>query len=75
MITRFLFWLLLHLEGGETMLALFMAQRIIKYPEQYKFSDMPETMKPQIATVLIDSGAEHLIDDPAYLPKETEGTV
>lgn len=72
MMARLWLWLLVTLEGGGEMLAMFMATQIIKYPERYKFSDMPFTMKSQIATILIDNGAEHLIDDSAHLP-QSEG--
>lgn len=50
-------------------MAMFMAIQIIKYPDKYKFSGMPETLKAQIATHLIDSGAESLIDEASYLAK------
>ena len=65
-------WLIIQLvkwKGGSELVILFMAQQIIKYPERYKFSDMPNSLKAQIAEVLIDSGAAHLIDEDEFKPQ------
>lgn len=61
LLLRFLIW-----RGGGDLLVLFMAMQIIKHPERYLFSDMPNSLKAQIAEVLIDSGAAHLINEEQY---------
>lgn len=61
MIARFLFWLLLKLEGSEDMTALFFAQRIILNKLTYK--EVPSTLKEGVKEVLIDSGLEFLIEE------------
>lgn len=45
---------------------LFMSQQIIRHPEMYLFSAMPNSLKPQIAENLIELGAGHLIDEEEY---------
>lgn len=60
MITRFLLWLLLHLEGGETMMAMFFAQRVILGKTEYK--DVPSTLQEGVKEILVDSGLGFLID-------------
>ena len=61
MIARFLFWLLLKSEGGEGMMALFFAQRIIL--GKLTFKEVPSTLKDGVKEVLIDSGLESLIEE------------
>ncbi|WP_339273606.1 hypothetical protein MKY59_20960 [Paenibacillus sp. FSL W8-0426] len=60
MIQRVLFWLLLRLEGGETMVAMFFAQRIILGKTEYKV--VPESLREQVDEILIDSGVEFMIE-------------
>lgn len=48
------------------MLVKFMAQQIIRHPQRYLFSDMPNSLKAQIAAVLIENDAAHLINEEEY---------
>lgn len=43
------------------MMAMFFAQRVIL--DKTKFADVPKTLKPQVAEILIDSGLEYLVPD------------
>lgn len=61
MITHFLFWILLKLEGGEVMMAMFFAQRVILGKTAY--SEVPSTLQPGVREILVDSGLEFLIDE------------
>lgn len=61
MIRRFLFWLLLSLEGGDTMVAMFFAQRVILGKTEYR--TIPPTLRDQVNEILIDSGVEFLITE------------
>lgn len=49
------------------MMALFFAQRVIL--GKTKFEEVPATLKPQVAEILIDSGLTELITEEEYLPK------
>lgn len=60
MITRFLFWLLSKMEGGEDMMAMFFAQRVILGKTAY--SEVPSTLQPGVKEILIDSGLVFLVD-------------
>lgn len=60
MITRFLFWLLLKLEGGDTMMAMFFAQRVILGKTAY--IEVPASLQPGVRDILVESGLEFLID-------------
>lgn len=60
MITRFLFWLLFQLEGGDTMMAMFFAQRVILGKTAY--SEVPITLQPRVKDILVESGLEFLIE-------------
>lgn len=61
MITRFLFWLLLKLEGGDTMMAMFFAQRVIL--GKTAFSEVPTTLQPGVKDILVESGLDFLIEE------------
>lgn len=61
MITRFLLWVLLHLEGGETMMAMFFAQRVIL--DKTKYSEVPSTLQAGVKEILVDSGLGFLIEE------------
>lgn len=50
---------LLKLKGGDEMMAMFVAQRIILGKADFKTS--PALLKPQVKEILIDSGLEHLV--------------
>lgn len=60
MIRRILFWLLLRTEGGDTMVAMFFAQRIIFGITEYKV--VPATLREQVDAILTESGVEFLIE-------------
>lgn len=49
------------LEGGDNMIAMFVAQRILLGKADYATS--PNSLKPQVAQILRESGAEHLITE------------
>lgn len=61
MIARFLFWLLLRLEGGETMMAMFFAQRVILGKTEWK--DVPPTLQEGVKEILVDSGLGFLVEE------------
>lgn len=61
MITRFLLWLLLHLEGGDTMMAMFFAQRVIL--EKTKYSEVPSSLQAGVKEILEDSGLGFLVEE------------
>lgn len=61
MITRFLFWLLLKLEGGDTMMAMFFAQRVILGKTQW--NEVPSTLQPGVKEILDDSGLGFFVDE------------
>lgn len=48
-------------EGGDIMIAMFVAQRILLGKADFKTS--PNSLKPQVAEILRESGAEHLITE------------
>lgn len=60
MITRFLLWLLLHLEGGDTMMAMFFAQRVIL--GKTKWDEVPASLQPGVKEILEDSGLGFLVE-------------
>ena len=47
------------MKGGDIMIAMFVAQRILLGKADFKTS--PNSLKPQVAEILRESGAEHLI--------------
>lgn len=59
MIRAFLFWALNHLKGGEDMMAMFFAQRVILEKTAYK--DVPSTLKPAVKEILEESGLGYLV--------------
>lgn len=59
--TRFLFWLLLKLEGGEVMMAMFFAQRVILGKTAY--NEVPVSLQPGVKDILVDSGLGFLIEE------------
>lgn len=52
MIQRLLFWILLRLEGGDTMVAMFFAQRIIFGTTEYK--TVPTSLRAQVDAILTE---------------------
>lgn len=49
-----LYKIILLFQGGEIMMAMFFAQRVIL--EKTAFKDVPSTLKPQVKEILEDSG-------------------
>lgn len=52
--------LLLFLMGGETMMAMLMAQRVIL--GKMTFAEVPASLQPQVKEILIDSGMGYLAE-------------
>ena len=52
--------IMIFLAGGETMMAMLMAQRVIL--EKMTFSQVPSTLQPAVREILIDSGLEFLAE-------------
>lgn len=57
---RFFQWILLYLRGGETMMAMFFAQRVIL--GKTAFSEVPTTLQPGVKEILEDSGVGFLAE-------------
>lgn len=60
---RFSIAALILMKGGEDMMAMFFAQRIIL--GKIKFSRVPDKLKPRVREILVECGCEDLIDDEA----------
>jgi len=58
---RFLLWILLYLRGGETMMAMFFAQRVIL--EKTKFSEVPSSLQEGVKEILEESGVGFLAEE------------
>jgi hypothetical protein len=56
-----LFLLNIVLKGDIQMMAMFFAQRVIL--QKTTFAQVPNTLKPQVAEILIDSGLPVLVPD------------
>ena len=52
--------LLIYLMGGETMMAMLMAQRVIL--EKMTFEEVPSTLQPAVKEILVDSGLGFLAE-------------
>lgn len=57
---RFLKWIVLYFKGGEIMMAMFFAQRVILGKTQY--SEVPSTLQPGVMEILEDSGLGFLAE-------------
>lgn len=57
---RFLKWVVLYFKGGEIMMAMFFAQRVILGKTQY--SEVPSTLQPGVKEILEDSGLGFLAE-------------
>ena len=55
-----LFRLLFGGKGGETMMAMLLAQRIIL--GKLTFAEVPESLKPKVKEILVDSGVPELAE-------------
>lgn len=51
---NFVNWIQLYFKGGEEMMAMFFAQRVILEKTAYK--DVPSTLKPLVKEILEESG-------------------
>lgn len=61
---RDIFWRLFLLflgEGGEIMMAMFFAQRVILGKTEFK--NVPAKLKPQVKELLVDSGLPELAEE------------
>lgn len=57
---RFLSWMILYFKGGEIMMAMFFAQRVILGKTQY--SEVPTSLQPGVKEILEDSGLGSLAE-------------
>lgn len=57
---RFLKWAILYFKGGEIMMAMFFAQRVILGKTQY--SEVPTTLQPGVKEILEESGLRSLAE-------------
>lgn len=57
---RFLKWIVLYFKGGEIMMAMFFAQRVILGKTQY--SEVPSTLQPGVKEILEESGLDFLAE-------------
>lgn len=55
---NFFNWIKLYFKGGEMMMIIFLANRIIL--GKLKFKDVPEVLKERVKQELIDNGLEFL---------------
>ena len=57
---QFLKWVVLYFKGGETMMAMFFAQRVILGKTQY--SEVPSTLQAGVKEILVESGLDFLAE-------------
>lgn len=57
---RFFKWIVLYFKGGEIMMAMFFAQRVILGKTQY--SEVPPTLQPGVKEILVESGLDFLAE-------------
>lgn len=60
MIRVYLAYVLFCLKGGDTMMAMFFAQRVIL--GKTKYTDVPAKLKEETKEILVDSGLAYLAD-------------
>lgn len=56
----FIRWIILYFKGGDIVFPMFFAQRVISGKQSYE--SVPNSIKPEMDKILIESGLEHLID-------------
>lgn len=61
MIISFLYWAMSKMNGGEIMMAMFFAQRVIL--GKTKLNEVPSSLQAGVREVLVDSGLEFLIEE------------
>lgn len=54
-------WIMSHMRGGEDMMAMFFAQRVILGKTAFKA--VPSTLQPGVKEILVDSGLEFLTEE------------
>jgi len=54
-------WIMSRLEGGDVMMAMFFAQRVIL--GKTKYNEVPSTLRPGVKEILIDSGLDYLTEE------------
>ena len=59
-IYNFILYIIYYWKGGETMMAMFFAQRIIL--GKITFDRVPKVLQPKVKEILIESGLEELIE-------------
>lgn len=57
---RFLRWIILYFKGGEVMMAMFFAQRVIL--GKTKFNEVPATLQEGVKEILVESGVGFLAE-------------
>ncbi|MBY3623743.1 hypothetical protein HGO21_29965 [Acinetobacter sp. CUI P1] len=57
----FLYWVMSKMKGGDVMMAMFFAQRVIL--GKTKYSEVPSTLRPGVKEILVDSGLEFLAEE------------
>ncbi len=60
MMRRLFLWLALGGKGGEAMMALLLAQRIIL--GKLTFAEVPSSLKPAVKEILVESGVPELAE-------------
>lgn len=60
MIMRLLYWLMSRMRGGEDMMAMFFAQRVIL--DKTKFSEVPASLQAGVKEILVDSGLGYMAE-------------
>lgn len=61
MIARFLLWLFMRLKGGDVMMAIFFAQRVVLGKTEW--DEIPNVLKPGVREELENSGLGFLIPE------------
>lgn len=55
------YWIMSKMKGGDVMMAMFFAQRVIL--GKTKYSEVPSTLRPGVKEILVDSGLEFLTEE------------
>lgn len=61
MIARIFYWFMSKRKGGDIMMAMFFAQRVIL--GKTKYIEVPSTLRPGVKEILVDSGLEFLTEE------------
>lgn len=60
MIPRLFYWFMSRMRGGEDMMAMFFAQRVIL--GKTKYTEVPATLQAGVKEILVDSGLGYLAE-------------